>query len=168
MRALLMAVALVLPLPGLPESPPLAEIPYGVTVEAPAERGTTVQVEPTQPPPDTEPEPSPYAPPGLNNCDEMHFYRVQAGLPARFDAIGWRESNCRNEDGVHTSCCYGYWQLNVALHMKDHRLAPRYRACGVDSYTDVNSDTPEDKRRQACAAKALYDVVGLSAWAATR
>ena len=110
----------------------------------------------------------PAVPSFASDCDEMHWYRVDAGLPARFDQIGWRESNCRNEDGVHTSCCYGWWQLNVSLHLRDARLAPRYRACGVDSLTDVNSDTPEDKRRQACAAKALYDVVGLSAWAATR
>lgn len=103
-----------------------------------------------------------------SDCDEMHYYRANAGLPARFDQIGWRESNCRNEVGVHTSCCWGYWQLNVSLHLQDPRLAGRYHACGVSSRTDVDGDNPDDKRRQACAAKALYDVVGLSAWAATR
>jgi hypothetical protein len=55
--------------------------------------------------------------------------------------------------------------LNVGLHLRDHRLAGRYHACGVYSYADVNSDTPGDKLRQACAAKALFDVVGYSAWA---
>jgi hypothetical protein len=38
-------------------------------------------------------------------------------------------------------------------------------ACGVYSAADVNSNTAGDKRRQACAAKALFDTVGLSAWA---
>jgi hypothetical protein len=104
-------------------------------------------------------------PAGLSNCAEMHSYRVSAGLPAAFDALGWRESNCRNEDGVRTSCCYGWWQLNVGLHLRDPRLAGRYHACGVYSAADVNSNTAGDKRRQACAAKALFDTVGLSAWA---
>lgn len=107
---------------------------------------------------------APAGPPAGDNCAEMSWYRQRVGLPARFDQLGWRESNCRNEDGVHTSCCYGWWQLNVGLHLRDPRIAPRYAACGVDSYLDVNSDTPGDKSRQACAAKALYDVVGLSAW----
>jgi len=154
------------PLPPL-EMPPLAEISVPVDASVTAERGTAVQVEPTLPPPVVETAPSQYAPPGLNNCDEMHFYRVQAGLPARFDQLGWRESNCRNEEGVHTSCCWGYWQLNVALHLRDGRIGPKYRACGVHSRSDVDGDNPGDKWRQACAAKALYSVVGLSAWAAT-
>jgi hypothetical protein len=134
------------------------------TAEAPATRGTAVQVTETAPPPVV----VDVAPDGLSNCDEMSWYRQRAGLPARFDAIGWRESNCRNEDGVRTSCCHGWWQLNVSLHLRDRRLAGRYHDCGVYSYADVNSDTPGDKLRQACAARALYDTVGLSAWAATR
>lgn len=101
---------------------------------------------------------SQFAPPGLSDCDEMTWYRVQAGLPAKFDRLGWRESNCRNEDAVRTFCCHGYWQLYVSLHLRDHRLASRYAACGVDSADDVNSDTPIDKWRQACAAKAVHDV----------
>ena len=50
----------------------------------------------------------PFAPEGLDGCDEMRFYLDQFQMPARFDGIGWRESNCRNEDGVRTSCCHGY------------------------------------------------------------
>ena len=99
-----------------------------------------------------------------NDCAEMSWYRQRAGLPARFDQLGWRESNCRNEDGVHTGCCVGWWQLNVSLHLRDHRLIGAYHACGVWSAGDVNSDTPEDKQRQACAAAALFGVVGYSAW----
>lgn len=105
-----------------------------------------------------------YAPPGLSNCDEMHWYRVDAGLPARFDSLGWRESNCRNEEGVHTFCCWGYWQLYTSLHLKDNRLAPKMHACGVYSRFDLDSDTPGDKKRQACAAKALYDQEGYAPW----
>ncbi len=125
-----------------------------------AVRGEQVQLTETLPPPPT----TFGAPEGLSNCDEMHWYRVNAGLPARFDSLGWRESNCRNEEGVHTSCCWGYWQLNVGVHLRDHRLDDRYHACGVYSRYDVDSDTPGDKRRQACAAKALFDTVGYSAW----
>lgn len=108
-----------------------------------------------------------YAPEGLSDCDEMTWYRIDVGLPARFDGIGWRESNCRNQDAVRTFCCHGYWQMWTTLHMRDHRLAPKMTACGVATHHDLNSDTPEDKKRQACAAKALYDVVGISAWSAT-
>jgi hypothetical protein len=123
-----------------------------------------VEVPPPAPVEDVVAPPPPADPAGMSNCDEMSWYRQRAGLPARFDALGWRESNCRNEDGVRTGCCHGYLQLNVSLHLRDHRLAGRYHECGVYSYADVNSDTPGDKLRQMCAAKALFDVVGYSAW----
>jgi hypothetical protein len=144
--------------------PTSLDLPPEIVVTAAADTQAT-RIDPPAPPA-TEAQQSP--PSFASDCAEMSYYRAAVGLPARFDAIGWRESNCRNEDGVHTSCCYGWWQLNVSLHLRDHRLAGRYAACGIDSYQDVNSDTPGDKLRQACAAKALYDVVGLSAWAATR
>jgi len=106
----------------------------------------------------------PFAPEGLDNCDEFNFYRMQWGLPTRFKALAWRESNCRNEDGVRTWCCYGYLQLYTSLHLQDHRLVDRYHECGVYSHEDVNSNTPQDKQRQVCAAAVLFDVVGYSAW----
>lgn len=106
----------------------------------------------------------PYAPFGLSDCEEMRFYASQFGLPERFDGIGWRESNCRNEDGVHTSCCWGYWQLH-RIHFYPGSIMDRN--CNADSYDDVNSDDPLDKQRQACAAKQLYDQVGYSPWSAT-
>ncbi len=168
MTALLLALVSVLApaTVDVPPEIPIEAIAAAAAATATAERGTQVQVTETQPPP---PESSPdFAPAGLSNCDEMHWYRVNAGLPAAFDGIGWRESNCRNEEGVHTSCCWGYWQLSVAVHLRDGRLAGKYHACGVYSRFDVDSDTPGDKRRQACAAKALYSVVGMSAWSATR
>ena len=105
----------------------------------------------------------PYAPFGLSDCEEMLFYARQFGLPDSFSTrIGWRESNCRNEDGVHTSCCWGYFQLHE-MHFRNH---PEIygRICGAYSYQDVNSDNPLDKQRQACSAKQLYDAVGMSAW----
>jgi len=141
--------------------------PDGATATAPA-----VRVDPPDPPPVIESLPplevglggAPFAPPGLSDCDEMSFYRQQWNLPAVFDRLGWRESNCLNRDDVHTSCCWGYWQLWISLHLRDHRIAPGYAMCGVDAIDDVNSDNPWDKQRQACAASVLYRVVGMSAW----
>jgi hypothetical protein len=99
---------------------------------------------------------TPGAPDGMSDCDEMMYYANQVGLPSGFRSIGWRESNCRNEDGVRTSCCHGYWQI--------HEMHFPIPECGAYSASDVNSDNPDDKRRQACAAKWLYDQVGFSAW----
>jgi hypothetical protein len=123
---------------------------------------TAERIDPPPSPPSTETVPT-----FASDCDEMHYYRAAVGLPARFDGIGYRESRCINSESVHTSCCWGWWQLNVALHLRDSRLVDDYHACGVYSRSDVDSDTPGDKRRQACAAKALFDTVGYSAWAAT-
>lgn len=101
----------------------------------------------------------PFAPEGLNDCDEMSFYRIQAGLPNRFDSLGWRESNCRNEEGVKTFCCYGYWQIYYSLHA--NKLATY---CSVQSKYDINGDESLDKQRQACSAKVLFDESGYSPW----
>jgi hypothetical protein len=107
----------------------------------------------------------PFAVEGLSDCDEMSFYRQQWGLPASFDALGWRESGCRNEDNVRTACCVGYWQLYVATFVRDVRAAPRLGdECSVYSSTDVDSDTPVDKQRQACAAAVVYSIQGFGAW----
>jgi hypothetical protein len=132
----------------------------------PAERGRQIQVVAPPPPPTTVL--SPYAPVGLSDCDEMNWYRANVGLPEAFSGIGWRESNCRNEDAVRTFCCHGWWQMYTSLHLRDHRLAPRMEACGVRSEQDLNSDTPEDKLRQACAAFALWELDGTYPWVATR
>lgn len=135
------------------------------TVEVPATRGTTVQIETLPTPlPNVGIHDLPFAPEGLSNCDEMTFYRVQAGLPARFDALGWRESNCRQELGVHTSCCWGYLQLNISLHLRDHRLVDRYHDCGIFSRQDADGPEPIEKQRHMCAAKALYDLLGFQPW----
>jgi hypothetical protein len=117
-----------------------------------------------------EPEPTginglPFAPEGMSGCAEMSFYRQQAGLPSRFDGIGARESGCHNSDSVHTSCCYGYWQMHK-MHFSSGNVFDQQ--CGANSVTDVDSDTPLDKQRQACTAHLLYMMAGTSPWVATR
>lgn len=104
----------------------------------------------------------PFAPADLSDCDEAQFYRVQFGLPARFDALTYRESRCRND--VHTSCCWGYVQLDVRLHLRDPRVAPGYADCGVGAISDVYGDNPLAKQKQMCAAAVLYSVVGFAPW----
>jgi hypothetical protein len=131
----------------------------GAIATEPAVRLTPPTTVPDLPPWPTGIYDLPYAPFGLTDCEEMRYYADQFGLPGAFDRIGWRESNCRNEDGVRTSCCHGYWQL--------HRMHFPMEECGAYSYADVNSDTPLDKQRQACSAKQLYDAAGLSPWSAT-
>lgn len=133
----------------------------GATATEQADRGEQTQLV-APPPPAVVVQ---YAPDGLDDCDEMNWYRIDAGLPERFSGIGWRESNCRNEDAVRTSCCHGYWQMHMMHFNGSGVIYGVY--CGAYSYHDVNSDTPEDKKRQACAAKALHDEVGISAWSAT-
>lgn len=108
--------------------------------------------------------PPPTVPTFADDCAEMSYYRAGVGLPAVFDRLGWRESNCRNEDGVHTFCCHGWWQLNIGVFLRDARMRGRLADCGVTSAADVNSDTVADKLRQACTAKALYDLEGLTPW----
>lgn len=118
----------------------------------------------------------PFAPPGLSNCDEMNFYRLQWGLPERFGdyprsgprskwGLGWRESNCRNEEGVKTYCCYGWWQLYFTLHARDAHMSKVYARCEVYSIWDYNGDEPLDKQKMACATAGLYALNGYSPWA---
>lgn len=135
------------------------------------DRGAQVQITPPPPPPPTAPPApaglwgQPFAPAGLSNCDEMNFYRVQWQLPSQFAGIGWRESNCRNEDGVRTSCCHGYWQFH-RIHINGSGLIYGM-PCEVYSVNDLNSDTPIEKQKQACAVKALYEEAGMSPWSLT-
>lgn len=142
-------------------------------VSAYAERGQQIQLTTPPPPPTTTNPPilgplgKPIAPYWLDGCAEFRWYADQFGLPGFFDGIAWRESNCRNEDGVRTSCCHGYLQLNADLHIRGG-MADEYAACGVYSHYDINSDTPADKQRHLCAAAALYRSQGTSPWSATR
>ena len=97
-----------------------------------------------------------------DNCVEARWYADRHGLPQSFDRIIWRESNCRQEIGVRTSCCVGWLQLNADLHVKDHRLKEPYARCGVFGNADV--DGPEDKDRHMCAAAALWREMGEQPW----
>lgn len=113
---------------------------------------------------------TPPAPPavgaGLTGCPEMQAYRIAAGLPEQFDAIGYRESRCRNSDEVRTFCCYGYWQNFISSHLS-RQSAYRQRIideCGVTGADDINSDTPDDKRRQACVTYVVWSISGMSPW----
>lgn len=106
-----------------------------------------------------------FAPDALTGCDEMRFYRQQAGLPDAFDGIGWRESNCKNYVTSRTGCCVGYLQLHY-INWRDHRTINGLAACDA-TWENVKGDTPKAKQRQMCAAKVLYDVVGMQPWRLT-
>ena len=127
-----------------------------VTANSLGIRGPSVQL--------TEP---PKSPGGLNGCDEMSWYRQQAGLPDVFDSIGFRESRCQNDARPSlpaASCCRGWW----AIHRGNIR-APGYAAgaaaCGITSERDYYGTSPEQKRASACFARVLYDVSGMTPWA---
>jgi hypothetical protein len=118
------------------------------------------------PPPPIGLQGKPFAPEELTGCAEMEFYRVQWELPEYFGGerwqIGFKESSCRND--VSSFCCHGYWQLYVSLHLRDHRLAPRYAECEIDSVDDLLGTSPLQKQKNGCAAKAALDVSGCGAW----
>lgn len=108
----------------------------------------------------------PFAPAGLTGCDEMSFYRQQAGLPDVFDALGYRESRCRNEDGVRTFCCYGYWQNYISSHLSRWSAyrQPIIERCQVRGADDINSDDPLEKQKQACVTAVVYSISALTPW----
>jgi hypothetical protein len=118
----------------------------------------------------TTPPPAPIIPaadspaPAGDLCAEMSAYRQAAGLPDVFDAIGYRESRCRNTVTSSTGCCFGWLQLYLASSMR----APGYRdgvqACGVNSVDDIRGDSDAAKRGQMCVAKVMFDVSGLGPW----
>lgn len=107
----------------------------------------------------------PFAPEGLSDCDEMEYYRLQFGLPDRFQSLGFRESNCRNEEGVRTYCCFGYWQMYFTSHYSDHQGRPIYEGCEVDEISDYNGDEPLDKQKQACTVAGYFAHWGYQPWA---
>lgn len=144
---------------------------------AQAERGERMQLTSTLPPPDEAPwlrADFPHGPSGTaieGRCTQyeglLAVYQAEAGWDVqRMSRIMWRESRCTPGVVSSTGCCVSLLQLYVNLHLRDHRLAPRYHACGVYRWGDV--DGPDDVVRHVCAAAALYDVVGSDAWAMTR
>lgn len=109
----------------------------------------------------------PNPPGGLNGCEEMSWYRQQAGLPDIFDSIGFRESRCQNDARPTipaASCCRGWW----AIH-RSNITAPGYAAgaaaCGITSEIDYYGTSPGQKRASACFARVLYDISGMRPWA---
>lgn len=120
----------------------------------------------------------PFAPDGLDNCQEMVFYMQQAGLPDRFDdsgrhsrwtrsdGFGWRESKCNNSAISQTGCCGGYWQEYISSHLS-RGSAYRERIideCQVNEMNDIKGDSPLQKQRQACVTKVVFDISGFSPW----
>ena len=140
----------------------MAGVSMPATVTEVAVRGEQVQIIAPPPPP------APFDPATLDDCDEARWYADEHGLPALFDRIIWRESNCRQEIGVRTSCCVGWLQLNADLHVRDHRLREPYKACGVFGNSDVDGPEPVEKRQHMCAATALWRLLGTQPWTATR
>lgn len=126
-----------------------------VTSKALGIRGEQITLTPAPAPPSTAP--------ALTGCDLARHYRVQAGLPDRFDALIWRESGCTNTPISPTGCCVGALQLHEII-FRDHRMIEPLKACGA-TWLNVRGDTPGAWQRQMCAAKALYDIKGYQPWA---
>lgn len=95
-------------------------------------------------------------------CGQAYRLRAEAGLPYRFDHLIWRESNCRNDVTSSTGCCVGLLQLNRVI-WNDHRMVNRLADCGA-TWWNVRGTSEASKRRNVCAAKALFDVAGYSPW----
>lgn len=104
----------------------------------------------------------PFAPDGLDGCDTFTFYRIQWGLPATFDRLGWRESRCTNTPISRTGCCVGALQLHEII-FRDHRMLEPLAACDA-TWANVRGDTGDAWQRQMCAARALFDVAGYRPW----
>lgn len=96
-------------------------------------------------------------------CANAQALRVDVGLPARFDALAYRESRCQNN--VRTYCCYGIYQIYWSLITRDHRMQESIAACGASTLSDIYGETPQKRRANTCVAKALFDVSGYGAWA---
>ena len=132
-------------------SPP-AQVAGPVAVAAfTADRGVAIQVTATVPPPaPVGLHGLPLAPAGLSACETASFYRAQAGLPAIFDTLAYRESRCQPD--ASNWCCSGLWQI--------HKLwVARLADCGVYVRADLY-----DAQRNACAAAYVYAVQGIDAW----
>jgi len=103
-----------------------------------------------------------FAPEGLAGCEEMSYYRQQAGLPEQFDAIGYRESRCQNT--AENSCCHGWWQAHegnwrgtsYAIFFREH--------CQAQSADEVDNNDARSKQKSACVTKVMYDISGMTPW----
>jgi hypothetical protein len=100
-------------------------------------------------------------------CEEMSWYRQQAGLPEVFDRIGVRESGCQNDakpTSVTARRYRGWWSVGV-MHIYNVVYGPGAAACGIDHESDYYGTSPSQKRASACFAKVLYDNSGMQPWA---
>lgn len=113
----------------------------------------------------------PFAPPGLDLCQEMNFYREQFNMPDVFSdqpripavsfgrqGIGWRESNCQNDARPTTkaaNCCRGYWAVATS-NITAPGYAPGFAACGVSRGADYYGTSPLQKQKSACVAHVLF------------
>jgi hypothetical protein len=125
-----------------------------------------MQVTPTIPPPPSGLNGLSFAPDGLSDCADAEFYRRQWDLPEVFTAIVYRESRCRNDESVHTFCCWSRYQHYISSHLSRYS-AYRQRIideCQVTRREDIDSDTPIDKQRAACVTAVVYQISGLSPW----
>lgn len=108
-----------------------------------------------------------FPPDGMSLCDEMSWYRQQAGLPEAFDRIGVRESGCRNDAPPLSSVARryrGWWSVGV-MHITNRVYGPGAAACGINDESDYYGTSPSQKRASACFAKVLYDNSGMQPWA---
>lgn len=145
------ATAAVVPI-ALEDVPPTSTAPDPARVDpAAAVRVLNAQqVTPTVPPAPVGLHGLPLAPSGLTACETASFYRAQAGLPARFDGIIWRESRC--DPTAANWCCSGLLQV--------HKLWVAELA-GCDVYV---RDDLFDPQRNMCAASYVYAAQGITAW----
>ena len=110
---------------------------------------------------------SQYAPEWMSGCDEMSWYRQDAGLPEAFDAIGYRESRCDNGARPTNSVASryrGWWSVGV-MHINNKIYGPGAAACGIRTEADYYGNSPSQKKASACFAKVLYDYSGMQPWA---
>lgn len=106
------------------------------------------------------------APSGGDACAEMSGYRQAAGLPEQFDAIGYRESRCRNDVTSSTGCCFGWLQNFLSSHLSN-QSAYRDRIineCGVTKVADIRGNSDAQKRGQMCVTFVVYSISGLAPW----
>ena len=133
--------------------------PIDSQLQPAARTGNVIQITPTLPAP-----PKELNPEGLTGCAEMDWYINYVGLPSVFHGLGWRESNCKND--VRTYCCYGYWQEYISLWLSNKSA---YRdalvnSCSISGVNSIYGLSDKQKLAQACAAKVVYNISGLTPW----
>lgn len=104
----------------------------------------------------------PFAPEGLSACDEMSFYRQQAGLPEQFDAIGFRESRC--VPTAENACCHGWWQAHEGNWRGTSYVIFFREHCQAMNADEIDNNDPRSMQEGACVAKVMFDISGMNPW----